>query len=151
MKKEQGITLTSLVIYIIVMLMMIVVMTSVSANFYKNNEKLSKDTVDMIEYNNFSHYFLSEIKAANNAVDQISNDGSYIVFKSGNSFSFSNNKVYYNTVEVANDVQVAHFSFYTDTQGKEHKDILVVKMEFNNYKNYQDGQDGMHYKVEEIY
>lgn len=145
MKEEKGITLTSLVIYIIVMILIIGVMSSVSLMFYQNNKKLTDDTVDIIEYNNFNHYFISEIKTANNAVDQIGNDGTYIVFKSGNSFSLKDNKIYFNTVEIAKDVNSVQFSYYTDTGGTEHKDIITVNIVFGNYSNQ------MNYKIEEIY
>ena len=63
MKKQNAITLASLVIYIIVMLMMIGVMSSISLNFYKNTVALDKDTKEVLT--NFFKlkyfYFLSKI------------------------------------------------------------------------------------------
>lgn len=141
MKQEKGITLTSLVIYIIAMLIVITIMSSVSLMFYRNTEQLSTNTEDILEYSNFNHYFINEIKSANNEVDRISNDGSYILFASGNSFSFKNNSIYFNTIEVAKNVQSATFS----QPDSNHKEIVKVKVVLNGYENE------MNYKIEEIY
>ena len=96
MKSNKGITLVSLVIYVIVMIIVIGVMGAVSSNFYKNTNSMQVDTEEILEFNKFNTYFLKEIKAPKNTVDTIGNEGEYILFESGNSFSFSNNIIYYN-------------------------------------------------------
>ena len=47
MKEERGITLGSLVIYVIVMILVIVVMSSVSAMFYNNVNELDARSTEI--------------------------------------------------------------------------------------------------------
>lgn len=144
MRREKGITLSSLVIYIIVMLLVIGIMSSISIVFYQNNRQLSADTEDMVEYNRFNQYFVAEIKAANNQVDQIGENGQYILFTSGNSFSLKNNHIYFNEIEIAKNIKTVKFDYYTDEKNEQHKDIINVRVELEHY------QKQMNYKIEEI-
>lgn len=145
MKNEKGITLSSLVIYIIVMIMVIGVMTRVSLMFYNNTENLNDNTKDIIEFNNFNNYFVKEIKIANNKIDTIAEDGTYILFDTGNSFSLKNNEIFYNDLEIAKNVKNINFKYYTNSEGIEEKDIITVNVEFNNYSKQ------INYRVESIY
>lgn len=145
MKNEKGITLSSLVIYIIVMIMVIGVMTRVSLMFYNNTENLNDNTKDIIEFNNFNNYFVKEIKTANNKIDTIAEDGTYILFNTGNSFSMKNNGIFYNDLEIAKNVKNINFKYYTNSEGIEEKDIVTTNIEFNNYSKQ------INYKVESIY
>lgn len=145
MKNEKGITISSLVIYIIVMIMVIGVMTRVSLMFYNNTENLNDNTKDIIEFNNFNNYFVKEIKIANNKIDTIAEDGTYILFNTGNSFSLKNNAIFYNDLEIAKNVKNINFKYYTNIDGIEQKDIITVNIEFNNYSKQ------INYRVESIY
>lgn len=145
MISSKGITLTSLVVYIIVMMMVIGVISSVSLMFYSNTEHLDNATKDMAEFNNFNNYFIKEIKSANNKINQISADGKYIIFDSGNSFIQKDNKIFFNDLQIAKNVNNINFAYYKDAEGKEHKDIVTVSVEFENYSKIMD------YKIEEIY
>lgn len=145
MKKQNGITLTSLAIYIIVMLLVIGVISSISLMFYNNTENLDDVTKDIAEFNNFNNYFVKEIKTANNKVDQIAQDGSYIIFNTGNSFVLKNNTIFYNDLEIAKNVNTMTFKYYTDSEGKEITDVINVKIELENFSKQ------MNYKIEDIY
>ncbi len=145
MKNHKGITLVSLVIYIVVMLLVISVMSMVSIVFYNNAKGLDDSTQDLAEFNNFNNYFVKEIKTANNKIDEISNDGTYIIFNTGNTFSFKNNAILYNNIEIAKNVNDVTFSYYIDNSAKRVEDVVTVKIDFNNYSKQ------MNYKIEDIY
>ena len=145
MRAQKGITLVSLVVYIIVMIIVIGIMSSVSAEFYKNTEALEEDTSDLIEFTNFNNYFIKEIKMANNKVDKISEDGSYILFKSGNSFALKENAIFYNDLVISKNVNELNFMFETDSEGNNVTDIVNVSIKYNKYSKQ------MKYKIEEIY
>lgn len=145
MKSQKAITLTSLVVYIIVMIMVIGVMSGVSFMFYSNTQNLKQSTKDIIEFNNFNNYFVKEIKIANNKVDQISEDGNYIVFTNGNSFSFHDNSIFYNELKIANNVNSIKFNYDKDENEKQLEDIIIVDVKFNDYEKQ------MKYMVEDIY
>ena len=145
MKKENGVTLSSLVIYIIVMIMVIGVMARVSLMFYNNTENLNENTKDIIEFNNFNNYFVKEIKSANNKIDIIAEDGTYILFDTGNSFSLKNNTIFYNDLEIAKNVNNIKFEYYKDEENNQFDNVITVNVELNNYSKQ------INYKVESIY
>ena len=145
MKNESGITLNSLVIYIIVMIMVIGVMSSVSAMFYTNVKDLDASSIEISKFNDFNNYFVKEIKLQNNSIDTIGNEGDYILFKSGNSFSFKNNDIYYNDLKIVTDVKNMSFSYYDNQEKNAKHDIVTVNIAFEKYTKQ------INYKVEEIY
>ncbi len=139
MKKQNGITLSSLVIYVIAMTIAIAVISSVITKFYSNTNSIQADTKEVIEFNKFNAYFLKEIKTLNNKVDRL--EDKYILFTSGNSFSYSNSSIYYNNKVICRDVKNITFSF----PESENRDIINVNIEFDNF------QKSLNYKIEDIY
>lgn len=139
MKSQKGITLMSLVVYVIVMTIAIAVIGSIISKFYNNTDSMQADTKEVIEFNKFNTYFLKEIKTSNNEVDKL--DAKYMLFTSGNSFSYSNNSIYYNNIAICKNVKDITFSFPEE----EKKDIINVNIKFDNF------QKSLNYKIEEIY
>lgn len=142
MKKNKGITLVSLLIYVIVMTIVIVVMSSIINKFYKSTDTITADTEDIIEFNKFNTYFLKEIKKNNNKVDNIQNN--YILFTSGNSFSLVNKKIYYNNIEICNGVNEFKMALGKDGDGQDNT-IINISVTLNNFKKT------INYKIENIY
>ena len=145
MRTQKGITLVSLVVYIVIMIMAIGVMSRVSIEFYKNTQALEKDTSDLVEFINFNNYFIKEIKMANNKIDKIAEDGNYILFKSGNSFSLKENSIFYNNIEISKNVKELQFMYEKDDNGNNITDIVNVSIKYSQYSKQ------MKYKIEEIY
>lgn len=144
MKSDIGITLMALVIYVIVMMIVIGVMSAILNNFYNNTNNMQADTEDILEFNNFNTYFLKEIKSAGNSVDSIDNEKKYILFTSGNSFSFSNGEVYYNDIEICKGIKKFEILQGKNGNGLD-KDIIYVTLGFKNFTK------SINYKIEEIY
>lgn len=145
MKKESGVTLGALVIYVIVMVLVIGVMSSVSAMFYNNVKDLDAGGEEISKFNEFNIFFVKEIKLPYNEVDTIGNDGKYILFKSGNSFSFRNNEIYYNNLKIVTGVKNMSVSYYANQEKNKNHNIVTVNIEFEKYSKQ------INYKVEEIY
>ena len=105
MKKNQGITLTSLIIYIIGMLILSGTMANLISFFNKNVdiEEIQNDSTT--QYTRFSSVFSEEINKENNYIVECKtttqNDIklSYIIFSSGNQYTYTseNNCIYKNT------------------------------------------------------
>ena len=138
MKKEQGVTLISLMVYVIVSSMILLVMTVIIHQFYQNADNLEAKTEDILAWNKFNTYFIKEIKQPNNAVDTI--NGNYILFATGNSFSLLSDKLYYNNTKICDNV----VSFGISKQVNE-DNILNVTLQIGEFTK------NMQYKVEEIY
>lgn len=138
MKNNKGITLASLVVYIIVMSIAIGIIGGILVQFNKNNVELNKASKDILEFNNFNTYFLKEIKSKQNKVDTINDN--YILFSSGNSFSLVDNKINYNDIKICKDVQ--KLTFKVDENDNS---IITVTIVFKDFSKT------MQYKIEEIY
>ena len=141
MKKENGITLVSLVVYIIVMIIVLGVMTSITNNFYKNTDAVKGNVEEVVAFNKFNNYFLKEVKSKNNSVDNISSN--YILFESGNSFSIVNNTIY-NNIVICEDVQDMEITLGLNGDGID-ETIVNVSINFKNFNK------SLSYKIEEIY
>lgn len=137
MKKQNGVTLVSLILYIAIMIIVLGMMTTITTSFYKNTTNLEWDVQQIVEFNKFNIYFLKEIKTNNNAVDKYESNN-YILFKTGNSFSIANNAIYYNSIKICNDVKSMEITLVNPT-------VINVKLEFENYSK------SMNYKIENIY
>ena len=62
MKSEKGITLTSLVIYIIVATIVISIMALVSSFFFSNMSIVTVQDQYAVEFNKFNMFFINDIK-----------------------------------------------------------------------------------------
>lgn len=142
MKNQKGITLVSLILYVVVMTIVIAVMSSIISSFYKNTDTMQGNVGEIVEFSKFNNYFLKEVKTKNNKVDRI--DTSYILFSSGNSFSISNNAIYYNSIKICNNVQSMEIKSGKDGNGED-ESIINVTLNFENFNK------SINYKIETIY
>lgn len=144
MKNQKGVTLVSLVVYVVVMTMVIGVMSSIITNFYNNTDTVQGNVGEIVEFNKFNNYFLKEVKTTNNKVDTVSEN--YILFSSGNSFSISNNSIYYNDIKICKEVQSIQFVLEKDDEDVEDAySIINVTLNFENFNKT------IRYKLENIY
>ena len=121
MKNNRGITLTSLIIYIIGMTLVIATITTLTTYFYKNVniEEISDDSAT--QYTKFTSIFTEEInKESNRVVDSkiLKDEGgnteeSYIIFSSGNQYTFKkvNKSIYKNNIKICENIETCDFSY----------------------------------------
>ncbi len=146
MRKNNGVTMVSLIVYVVVMTIVLGVMGSIITSFYNNTDAVQGNVQAIVEFNKFNSYFLKEVKLNNNQVDHVSEDNTYILFKSGNSFSISNNKIYYNNIRICDDVQALEFVLEQDTEDPNGEySIINVTVEFESFNK------SIRYKLENIY
>ena len=123
MKNNRGITLTSLIIYVIGMVIVVSLIATLTTFFYKNVnvDNISKDTT---QYTKFSNLFLDEINKKDNDIVECKTteeDGqkiSYIIFSDGNQYTYKaeNKSVYKNKIKICKDVEECEFSYiYIDS------------------------------------
>ena len=137
MKKERGITLISLVVYVIVMSIMLVVISSIINQFYQNTDSIEASTEQILAFNTFNTYFLKEVKTKGNSIDHMQD--TYVLFKTGNSFSYADGKLYYNKMQICQDVQQ-----FTMEQEEDNENIINITLAFEEFTK------SMRYKIEEI-
>ena len=118
MKDSKGITLTSLIIYVIGMLIVVSIISTLTSFFYKN-VNIGNINNDTTQFTKFSSIFSDEINRVNNSVLEcrvLEENGfkvSYIIFSSGNQYTFKseNKAIYKNKVKICENVDNCEFSY----------------------------------------
>lgn len=108
MKNDRGITITSLIIYVIAMLIVIGIIANLTSFFYKNVLNLEDESTNISEISKFNMYFLEEVKNVNNSIVELSKNS--ITFVTGNTFTFQNNSIYLNNIIICENVKNLDFS-----------------------------------------
>lgn len=122
MKKENGITLLSLIVYIvgIVIIMTIVILIT---NFFRENVLQMEDSsVSSAEFSKFNLSFIEEVKTYRNSISEI--DNNHVTFSTGNTYLFQDNKIYKNKIPIADNIIECKFLAKT----YETKQIVSVYM-----------------------
>lgn len=123
MKNNKGITLTSLIIYIIGMLIVIATIATLTSFFYKNVDinELNKESTE--QFTKFSSVFSKEINQKNNKIIECKTSNeviggkeykiSYIIFLSGNQYTYKQEKntIYKNNIKICTGVEDCDFSY----------------------------------------
>lgn len=115
MKNNKGITLVSLIIYIIGMTIIVALIATLTSFFYKNID-VSQINNDTTQYTKFSSIFLEEINIKNNSVidcKPLTDGVSYIIFSSENQYTYDANSksIYKNNVKICDNVEMCEFSY----------------------------------------
>ncbi len=116
---NKGITLTSLIIYIIGMAIVIGIVSTITSFFYKNINITDINNDTSTQYTKFSSIFSDEINKENNAIIECKTSEingkkiSYIIFSSGNQYTFNeeNNCIYKNKVKICENIDECYFSY----------------------------------------
>lgn len=109
MKSQKGITLTSLVLYIMLVLIVLGILAVITASFQGNLKEVNEEGTKNSEIDSFNMYFLKEVKKQGNEVDTISENE--ISFTTGNKYSFRENVIYLNdNIKIAENIENCAFS-----------------------------------------
>ena len=123
MRNNKGITMISLITYIIGLTIVLALIATLTSFFYKNIS--AKDiNSDTTQYTKFSSTFLEETNNKKNSVidcKPITDGVSYIIFSSGNQYTFDENSksIYKNNFKICDNVEICDFSYtFVDSKYK---------------------------------
>ena len=134
MKSEQGVTLTSLVIYIAVATVLISTMAVMSSHFFANIQLVKNQSDYVVEYNKFNMFFIQDVKA-NKAASII---GTIIVFEDGTKYEYKDESIYRNDKKIAKNIRTASFEPATYTVNNVTKNLIKVNLNIGvEKKSYQ--------------
>ena len=141
MKSEKGITLTSLIIYIIVMMIVIGTVTVMTKYFYNNLDFITGETEGSKEYTSFNTFITDEINRKNNDIIdwKVIKDGEdnvesgYLIFANEHQYTYnkSSESIYINKVLICKNVSDCSF----DYEGNARKLTVEMKIGKREYKN----------------
>lgn len=145
MKNNKGITLTSLIIYVIGMTIMVATIATITSFFYKNID-IGNINDDITQYTKFSSMFSEETNREKNTVIDCKSltdedKTSYIIFSSGNQFTFNNGSIYKNNVKICDNVIICDFSYtFNDSKYK-------IKVNFKTANIDKSGENAIIYNL----
>lgn len=110
MKSERGITITSIMIYVIAFTFAVIIIGRMITFFYKNIKDVSKNTDTDGQYTKITSYFTNEINIEKNEVESWGKD--YIIFsKTENQYTFKNGQLFMNKIKIANNLEKCEFYY----------------------------------------
>lgn len=127
MKNNHGVTLSSVMVYVIGMLIVVATISTLTTYFYKNIDTTAISDDTTTQFTKFTSIFVDEINRKDNTVidckttEENGIKKSYIVFSSGNQYTYlsENQSIYKNQVKICNNIENADFSFkYQDSKYK---------------------------------
>lgn len=136
MKSENGVTITSIMIYVIVLTIVVVTVGRITTYFYKNVNTVTSSTDASSAYLSFNTYFTNEINTEKNQVKEcVTNDDtgvSYITFEgTQNKYIFKGKNIYKDKVKIAKNIDSCKFS-YEETTGIITVDMTIDGKQYSN-------------------
>ena len=134
MKTEKGVTLISVLVYVIAMVIVIAVIASLTGYFYSNVD-INMESQDISkQYTKFNSFFTDDINKSGNIVidSDTESENPYIVFANKNQYTFiKNNKaIYFNQIKIATNIEKCTF----ETQIKNGKNVIIVNIEAKDFQ-----------------
>ncbi|MBO5478372.1 MAG: hypothetical protein J6A04_01430 [Clostridia bacterium] len=130
MRKDAGLTTTSIIIYVIAMLIVIGIIATITSFFYSNVNNANENSNSISEITKFHMYFLEETTRSNNQINEIKNTS--ISFTTGNTFTFQDNSIYFNHIKICEDITNLQF-MSEEKNGKTVISVLITIGQNNEY------------------
>ena len=92
MKSQKGITLMSLIVYIIVVVVALTMLATITVSFRGAVNNVDEDAETIADYNRFNMYILKEVKKTEN--DIIDCTDTYVEFSTGAKYQYEENTIY---------------------------------------------------------
>lgn len=137
MSNQKGVTLISLIVYIIVLTVIISILSLVSQMFFTNIKYVTEKGKYVSEFNKFNMYFIKDVKNNKDVLECKSNK---IILEDGTIYTYNSeeNSIYRNKVKICNNISNCAFSISDtnkDETGGITKKIVTVEMLIKGSKN----------------
>ena len=120
MKREKGITLVSIIVYVIGIVVVTTIVSSLLAFYNKNMVDINNSSDVSMEFSKFNAKLIEETSIKDNSITEITT--TKITFSSGNVYEFKENKVYCNSIAISNYVS----EFQANMEEQETKQVLNI-------------------------
>lgn len=135
MKQDAGITTTSIIIYVIAMMIVIGIIGTITSFFYTNVNDVEENSDYISEITKFHMYFLEETTNTQNKIYELTDTS--ILFRTGNSFTFQDNHIYYNQVKICDHISSLQFA----SEVQNNKTIIHVLITIGENGEYSKTTD----------
>ena len=139
MKSERGITLTSLIIYVVITTITVTAIAAFSSFFVSNMNEVKEQEKYAPEFNKFSMFFIGDVK--NNKTAEVTTN--QVTFEDGTVYQYRQNEkaIYRNSTKITEKVDSFSFSLTEEEVSSTNKRIINVKMSIGGKVNLKSGID----------
>jgi len=138
-KSQKGITLLSLIIYIVVILVVIGTLSVVSQNFYSSSSYITEMGKYVAEFDKFNMFFIEDVKNNENIYSITENQ---IIFEDGTIYTYSEQSIYRNKIEICSNIYTCVFTQKEETdQNNFTKKIINVQLSIKGSKMFESEND----------
>ena len=134
MKKENGLTIISVLIYIIALLIILGVVATLTSYFYKNINIEGESQLTNAQFTKFSGYITEEINQDGVRVVEVGENENvtYITFTNKQTYTYSkvNKAIYVNEIKICQNIDKCNFS-YTE---EDNRDKRIVDFKSGNFE-----------------
>lgn len=135
MKKEQGITLISLIIYILLMTFVVGAVAIITSSFRSNLNELDNSTESIVSFSKFNMYFLKDIKRNEIDIEEYYDDYLILSYLDENQnsrlnveYSNQNNSLYRNKIKICDNVKNMQITV------DDRNNTITIELEIDQYK-----------------
>lgn len=123
MRTDRGITLTSVILYVALVIIALGILATLTSSFRVNMKDLNQEGTNNYEFDKFNVSFLQEVKKNGNGISSVNT--SEIIFTTNNKYTFKDNSIYLNdAIKIADNIEECSFS----TELMDKKTVITVKM-----------------------
>ncbi len=121
---QKGVTLVSLVLYVIALTIVVAIMTTMSTYFYTNIGGVLHTPKYLAEFNKFTMFFVTDVKGYSSAT--VTSDT--IQFENGPTYKYQDGEIYRNDLKIAEYIMDCDFSMWQYTVNSFSKNIINVNL-----------------------
>lgn len=134
MKNQKGITLISLIVYVILMTFVVAGVSAITTSFYNNVNDMDENSESAVSFAQFNMYFLNDIKAENAKIVGATNHSLELTKKAQNgtttvvTYSVQAGTLYRDKVKICNNIKESKIDVNKE-QG-----IITIYLKINDYE-----------------
>ena len=110
MKDQKGITLISLIVYILLMTLIIALLSNITVSFYTSINNFDRESESAVAFSKFNMYFLNDIRRENSKLSETTSNTIVIVYGGEGSeevsikYSIKDKALYRNKVKICDGI-----------------------------------------------
>lgn len=138
MKSEKGITLISVIMYVLIMVVLIGLVATLITYFNNNISLMDASSGNVAEYNKFNMYFTKDTNTNGNYVTQVRADKQQLAFANGSTYTFQDNGIYLNKIKICTGISECQFQMTTNNNKQTISVYMVIgdNMEYSKTTEY---------------
>ena len=134
MKDQKGITLISLIVYILLMTLIIALLSNITVSFYTSINNFDRESESAVAFSKFNMYFLNDIRRENSKLSETTSNTIVIVYGGEGSekvsikYSIQDKALYRNKVKICDGIN--DYKIVSDKQ----ENTVTITLTMGRYK-----------------